>query len=93
VIPVIEPKREEVTEDFLRAWTTDAFGYRVRVGLTKKETEEYESLRHLRISNGRLSGNAIRTRFLQLRDMHEAARRLEIEAERRRRGEKEPRVS
>jgi hypothetical protein len=83
VIPVVEPKREEATEDFFRAWTTDALGYRVRVGLTKKETEEYEKLRHLRISDGRLSGNAMRVRFLQLRDMHEAARRLVIEAERR----------
>jgi len=85
VIRLIEPKREETTEDFFRAWTTDAFGYRVRVGLTKKETEEYERLRHLRISNGRLSGNAMRVRFLQLRDKHEAARRVVVDAEAERR--------
>jgi hypothetical protein len=81
VIRVVKPERDEAPEDFFRAWTTDAFGHRVRVGLTNKETQEYERLRHLRISNGRLSGNAMRVRFLQLRDKHEAARHLVIDSE------------
>lgn len=64
--------------DPLRAWTTDAAGRRVMVGLTAEETAEYERLAIRRPAKSRAESRAAGDRFLELHAKHEGARQARI---------------
>lgn len=77
--------------DVMRAWTNDADGNRVRVGLTKAENDEYEAL-SARSLESRLNEdafpwasvdemNAERSRWLDLHSQHEGARQKRLAEE------------
>jgi hypothetical protein len=71
-------------------WTTDIYGNRILRGLTKEESEEYQSIRE-RVSRTLREDEAFpwvrsrrcrdRRRWTQLHDYHEAARMSAIGAE------------
>jgi hypothetical protein len=76
-------------EDVFRKWTTDAHGNRVMRGLTKSETEEYQTIRS-RILQERddvfpwesfEERSRKRGRWLALHDKHELARRVAVVVE------------
>lgn len=84
VIDVAAEVRKIEEEDFFRAWTTDADGNRIRVGLTKEENDEFEAI-DKRNWESRLDDNAFpwssveemhreKDRWLELHDKHEIAR-------------------
>lgn len=89
-VPAELRKIEE--EDFVRAWTTDAGGNRVRVGLSKKENDEFEALdkrqREHDASPNAFPWNSVdemdreNDRWLELHDKHEMARLARIANER-----------
>lgn len=70
--------------DFMRAWTTDAHGNRVLVGLSEQETGEYLAYQRDRAERrrgGRAADSKARGRWLQLHEKHERARLAVIGAE------------
>jgi hypothetical protein len=82
---------KEETEDFLCVWTTDVDGNRILRGLTKEESEEYQSIRE-RVSRTLREDEEFpwdsveemrrdRRRWAELHDHHEAARMSAIGAE------------
>ena len=82
---------KEETEDFLCVWTTDVYGNRILRGLTKEESEEYQSIRE-RVSRTLREDEEFpwgsveemrrdRRRWAELHDHHEAARMSAIGAE------------
>jgi len=71
-------------DDFLRVWTTDAHGRKVRVGLTAEETAEYERCRDQQVKErpeGRAPDRKAAARFLELYDKYERAQREVVIAE------------
>jgi hypothetical protein len=82
---------KEETEDFLCVWTTDVYGNRILRGLTKEESDEYQTIRE-RVSRTMREHEEFpwdsvedmrrdRRRWAQLHDSHEAARMSAISAE------------
>lgn len=78
-------------DGFFRAWSTDAQGNRILVGLTPEETQWYLDFRRKDFRH-RLSGNFFpwqsvkdmkeeKSRWLELNNKHELARRQVIGAE------------
>jgi endonuclease III-like uncharacterized protein len=83
--------KHETPRDFLHVWTTDSYGNRILRGLTKEESEEYESIR-ARVNKTMLEDDAFpwasvdemrreRRRWVELHEHHEAARLSAIGAE------------
>ena len=83
--------KEETVQDFLCVWTTDIYGNRILRGLTKEESEEYQSIR-ARVNKTMREDEAFpwgsveemrrdRRRWAELHDHHEAARMSAIGAE------------
>jgi hypothetical protein len=77
--------------DFLCVWTTDIYGNRILRGLTKEESDEYQSIRE-RVTQTMRDDQAFpwdsveqmrrdRRRWAELHNHHEAARMCAIEAE------------
>jgi hypothetical protein len=66
-------------DDFFRAWTTDAQGNRVLVGLNADETAEYLAYREDCLKNR--EDTRQRGRWIDLLDKHELARIAVISAE------------
>ena len=84
MIDVAAEVRKIEEEDFFRVWTTDADGKRVRVGLTKEENEEFETLDKRQwehnTSDTAFPWSSVeemhreKDRWLELHDKHEFAR-------------------
>jgi hypothetical protein len=83
--------KEEMAKDFFCVWTTDIYGNRILRGLTKEESDEYQSIR-ARVSKTMREDDAFpwasveemrrdRRRWVELHDHHEAARLSAIGAE------------
>ena len=79
------------TEDFLCVWTTDVYGNRILRGLSKAESDEYQSIRE-RVNKTMREDEAFpwasvdemrndRRRWSELHTHHEAARLSAINAE------------